>query len=58
MMVEGSCKSCNKWFDAHWHNYPPGDPVSCPYCKSPDVRTSTDEDYSEENVEVYDDEDD
>jgi len=22
MEVEGHCRTCGHWFDAHWHNYP------------------------------------
>ncbi len=46
MIVEGTCRTCTKQFDAHWHNYQQdGVTVSpyCPYCKSPDMQTQTDE---------------
>jgi endogenous inhibitor of DNA gyrase (YacG/DUF329 family) len=57
MVIDGHCKQCNKDFNAHWTKYPTWkegilNPY-CPYCKSLDVNTWTDESNDpQENVET------
>ena len=48
MMIEGHCRDCNEWFDAHWSKYP-NDLIGifnpyCLKCGSKNVRITTDED--------------
>ena len=49
MIIDGYCKACDKYFDAHWHNLPkdskPGDRVPCPQCGTSKVKYTTDEDH-------------
>lgn len=38
MIVEGFCKKCKRWYNAHWHRYPNEEikrifNPQCPYCK-------------------------
>jgi hypothetical protein len=60
MIVDGKCYKCNTNFNAHWDQYPipPREAILhpyCPYCKSDDVKITTDESY-EEPIEIYEDE--
>ena len=49
MEIEGYCKNCDRYFDAHWSNYPEMTVVEavmrpyCLYCKSIEVYTNNDE---------------
>jgi len=60
MLVDGLCKKCNKWFDAHWHTFP-DHTYKCPHCKNKNqstitIHTDEDGDYNikRENYEYED----
>jgi len=51
MNIEGYCKACDIFYNAHWHNLPadskPWARVPCPGCGTQKVKYMTDEDHDD-----------